>query len=550
MNERLEAALELAALGWHVIPVVAGGKRPLVEWRDYQHNKPSTLDISSWWERYPDANLGIILGGGACAVDLDRGGSESLRDAGIELPADAPRVSTPSGGEHIYLRGVVPNKVRILPGVDLRGSSMGFCVAPPSAGNNGVRYAWVRGITSLDDLPSAPPALLALLNKEKPKEGLYAPDQPEWVAGLLTNGSPEGSRNADGARLAGYLYRALPSDIARACLFAWNDKNTPPLDRHEVETIAQSISRRAVADRTLPLVSQQEMRQETQRKSDARTVGAILGDLAKTVHVPTEFIQTPYESLNNLLFGGLTRQEYVLLGGRPSVGKTALGLQIAKVAAEAGRRVLLATLEMSSQQLASRLAVLWSGLSAGTVRRAGLSGPDLEAFNAAAQQMSSLPIVIESGLQAAEEIYSYVEQDKEDGYGFDLVVVDYLQCVKPMVGHRGGDRRVDVDSVSATLKKIPRQLSVPLIAISELARREGEPTIHELKESGRLEYDADIIVLLHREKFDRRVKVTVGKARDAQVGAFHLFYDGNRFSFSENDTLAPAGKPAEYEQPF
>jgi KaiC/GvpD/RAD55 family RecA-like ATPase len=549
MNERLEAALELAALGWHVIPVVAGGKRPLVEWRDYQHNKPSTLDISSWWERYPDANLGIILGGGACAVDLDRGGSESLRDAGIELPADAPRVSTPSGGEHIYLRGVVPNKVRILPGVDLRGSSMGFCVAPPSTGSNGLPYSWVRGITSPDDLPGAPPALLALLSKEK--EGLYAPEsKPEWVAELLSNGSAEGNRNADGARLAGYLFRALPTDIARACLFAWNDKNTPPLDRHEVETIAQSISRRAVADRTLPLVSREEMRQETQRKSDARTVGAILGDLAKTVHVPTEFVATPYESLNNLLFGGVTRQEYVLLGGRPSVGKTALGLQMAKVAAEAGKRVLLATFEMSAEQLAARLAVLWSGLPAGVVRRAGLSGGDLAAFTAAAQQMTSLPIVIESGLQAAEEVYSYVEQDKEDGYGFDLVIVDYLQCVRPLVSHRAGDRRMDVDSVSATLKKIPRQLNVPLIAISELARREGEPTIHELKESGRLEYDADIIVLLHREKFDRRVKLTVGKARDAQVGSLHLFYDGSRFSFSENDTLAPTGKPAEYEQPF
>jgi replicative DNA helicase len=109
---------------------------------------------------------------------------------------------------------------------------------------------------------------------------------------------------------------------------------------------------------------------------------------------------------------------------------------------------------------------------------------------------------------------------------------------------------VDVDSVSASLKKIPRQLSVPLIAISELSRGGDEPTIHALKESGRLEYDADIIVLLHREKFDRRIKVTVGKARDAQVGTFHLFYDGNRFSFSENDTLAPVGQKAEYVQPF
>jgi KaiC/GvpD/RAD55 family RecA-like ATPase len=548
-NERLEAALALAALGCHVIPVMAGGKKPLVEWKQYQSSKPSDLDLRVWWESWPDANVGIVLGRGTFAVDLDRGGRESLDGAGIHLPGDAPRVATPSGGEHIYLRGVVSDKVRVLPGVDIRG--VGYCAAPPSTGHNGVRYSWIRGITSLDDLPSAPPALLALLTEKPAKEGLYAPEsKPEWVAELLSNGSAEGNRNADGARLAGYLFRALPTDIARACLFAWNDKNTPPLDRQEVETIAASIQRRAVADRTLPLVSQQEMRQETQRKSDARTVGAILGDLAKTVHVPTEFIQTPYESLNNLLFGGVTRQEYVLLGGRPSVGKTALGLQMAKVAAEAGRRVLLVTLEMSAQQLAARLAVLWSGLPAGVVRRAGLSGENLSAFTAAAQQMTSLPIVIESGLQAAEEIYSYVEQDKEDGYGFDLVVVDYLQCVKPMVGHRGGDRRVDVDSVSATLKKIPRQLSVPLIAISELARREGEPTIHELKESGRLEYDADIIVLLHREKFDRRVKVTVGKARDAQVGAFHLFYDGNRFSFSEQDTMVPVGQKAEYEQPF
>ncbi len=540
-NLILAHARLLAAKGCHVIPVEAHGKKPLVEWKKYQVEKPTDLDLQIWWERDPDANVGIILGRGGFAVDVDRGGDQSLRDAEVVLP-DAPTVRTPSGGYHVYLAGSVPDKVGLVPGVDIRG--VGFCVAPPSTGADGSVYAWERTLESYDRLPRAPSSLLALLTGEGKTDGLYAPDSPGWVTQLLTDGSGQGTRNADGTRLAGYLYRQHPPDIAKALLHLWNTRNTPPLLDREIETIAASIARRTIGEASLSLVSPDDLRRETLAKSDARTVSSILGDLSQTIHVPTRFIETPYPSLNSLLFGGLTRSEYVLMGGRPSVGKTAMGLQCAKVAAESGHRVLIVTLEMSSSQLSTRLAVLWSGLSAGTVRRGGLSGSDLDKFRLAAQEIERLDITIESGLTAAEEIHALVSRSPVP---FDLVILDYLQCLRPLVPHRQGDRRHEVDHASAVLKRIPRQLNVPLIAISSLARGIGAPRMQELKESGGLEYDADIIVLLHREKFDRRIQVTVDKARDAQVGVFHLFYDGNRFSFSETDTLLPEG---EYEKPF
>jgi hypothetical protein len=542
LNVLLDAALELAALGCHVIPVEPRGKKPLVEWKKYQTEKPTDLDLRVWWEATADANVGIILGRGTLAVDVDRGGDQSLRDHGIEFPADAPTVRTPSGGYHKYLSGDVPDKVGLLPGVDLRG--VGFCVAPPSVGNDGSPYTWETRITDLRSLPAVPASLLALLTKEDTSDGLYAPDSPGWVTELLTAGSGQGTRNADGTRLAGYLYRQHPPDIAKALLHLWNTRNTPPLPDREIEAIAASIARRTVGEQSLSLVSPDNLRREALAKSDARVVGSILGDLGKTIHVPTRFIETPYPSLNTLLFGGLTRSEYVLMGGRPSVGKTAMGLQFAKVAAELGHRVLIVTLEMSSAQLGARLAVLWSGLPAGTVRRGGLSGPDLDKFRVATEEIQRLDIVIESGLTAAEEIHSLVAKSPVP---YDLVIIDYLQCLRPLVPNRQGDRRHEVDHASAVLKRIPRQLNVPLIAVSSLARGIGAPRMQELKESGGLEYDADVIILLHREKFDRRIQVTVDKARDAQVGVFHLFYDGNRFSFSETDTLLPEG---EYEKPF
>ncbi len=330
----------------------------------------------------------------------------------------------------------------------------------------------------------------------------------------------------------------------------WAERCTPPLGGREVDTIANSISRRATAERFLPSISAEELKADTEAKSSSQPVGQILGEIGQQIHVPTQFVSTPFQTLNDLLYGGMIREEYLILGGRPGVGKTAFVLQYARHAARVGIRTLVVTLEMSPRQLASRLAVIGSGVSAGDIRRGGLSGEELDRFQRAVLEMQQLPIVIEAGLRSAEQMYSLVEQARDSGEPYGLMILDYLQCLRPLVPNPKGERRLEIDVSSSVLKSIPRRLGCPMIAVSSLSRNIGEPSMQELKESGNLEYDADIVLLLHGEKFDRRVKATVAKARDAQIGVFDLYYDGTTYTFSESAPGQPAGTRTEYKEPF
>ena len=180
-NKFLRAALDYHKMGYHVIPVEPNGKRPLVQWKDFMTVKPTLGQIKTWWMRTPNANVAIVLGQNRFAVDLD-GGAEAeklLADAGIELPADAPRSKT-GGGNHVFLSAPTPQPDRIgllkaaeplagaLPTpkgklrhaqIDIRG--LGIIIAAPSVHPSGAVYTWLTPLTATP--PMASDALLELI---------------------------------------------------------------------------------------------------------------------------------------------------------------------------------------------------------------------------------------------------------------------------------------------------------------------------------------------------------------------------------------------------
>lgn len=148
-----EAALGYLSLGWSVVPMLPRGKRPIIRWTPFQQRRPSPGDVEQWFERWPDANVGIVTGqvSGLLVLDVDagHGGPESLADLEREFGRLEPTLEslTGGGGRHLYFRHfgeTVANRVGFREGLDLRGDG-GVVVAPPSIHPNGKPYRWREG---------------------------------------------------------------------------------------------------------------------------------------------------------------------------------------------------------------------------------------------------------------------------------------------------------------------------------------------------------------------------------------------------------------------
>jgi hypothetical protein len=247
------AARTYLSMGLHPIPCAPRSKRPVVEWRHYQEAPPLPDEIDAWWERWPDANVALVLGRGTFAVDLDGGhdAERLLADRGVFLPG-APRSKT-ANGFHVFLSapGPVPDRVGLLsvngrkPQVDIRG--VGIVVAPPSIHPSGVPYEWHVPLTL--PFPPAPPRLLELIQADG--GGAYQPGWPGdgWVAKAL-RGVGEGERDATCTRLAGYfLGRGLePAPVEDILAATFAVACTTPFPPEDVRKCVRSIARKHAAD--------------------------------------------------------------------------------------------------------------------------------------------------------------------------------------------------------------------------------------------------------------------------------------------------------------
>jgi len=231
-----------------VLPLRPRDKRPLIQWENLQAERPSESDVTEWFQRWPDANIGIVTGeiSNLIVLDVDpkHGGDislERLEHRFRPLSATVEAV-TGGGGRHLYFAhpgGLTRNRAGLAQGIDLRGDG-GYIVAPPSIHPSGRPYEWVPG-HGPDEITLAPLPRWLIVPIRGPRIGRSLFD---WRR-LVREGVDEGQRNSTIASLTGHLlWHGVDPDVALELLLAWNRvRCRPPLDDAEVARVVASITR-------------------------------------------------------------------------------------------------------------------------------------------------------------------------------------------------------------------------------------------------------------------------------------------------------------------
>ncbi|MCA9353345.1 replicative DNA helicase [Candidatus Nomurabacteria bacterium] len=256
-------------------------------------------------------------------------------------------------------------------------------------------------------------------------------------------------------------------------------------------------------------------------------------------------IPTGFKELDNML-AGLQRSDLVILAARPSVGKTTLALDIARqTSIHFGSAVGVFSLEMSASQLTQRMLAAESQVSAWNLRTGNISSDkDFQIIGEALDRLAKAKIYIDD--MAANNIVSMRSTARrwKSEHGLDLIIVDYLQLMASTKDH---DSMVNqVTEISRSLKQLARELNVPVLALSQLSRavesRGGKPRLSDLRDSGSIEQDADVVMFLHREdKYKDEsektniVQVLIEKHRNGPTGVVNLFFDQKKTTYLSID---------------
>lgn len=227
------------------------------------------------------------------------------------------------------------------------------------------------------------------------------------------------------------------------------------------------------------------------------------------------------------IIGGWQASDLVIIAARPSVGKTALAISTGKEAAERhGKRVAIFSLEMSAQSIGTRLLAAFSGVGVQSILRGRVQGADWIRLAAGVSKMKRADIVIDdTPTIAPAELRSRARQMAQSG-GLDLVIVDYLQLMVSDRTTKDANRVVEVSEISRSLKALARELNVPVLALSQLNRssehrEDGEPRLSDLRDSGAIEQDADLVLMLWRPS-EHAVRMKVAKHRNGPTGELDL----------------------------
>lgn len=257
-------------------------------------------------------------------------------------------------------------------------------------------------------------------------------------------------------------------------------------------------------------------------------------------------VPTGFASLDHKL-AGLQASDLIVLGARPSMGKTALALNIARHAAVKSRvSVGIFSLEMSKEQLVDRLLAMEAGVDSWKLRTGHLAEADFPKLAGAMDTLAGAKIYVDDNASISVMEMRARARRLQVETGLDLLVVDYLQL---MEGNRGGhsvDNRVqEISEISRSLKALARELRIPVLAVSQLSRlvesRPGNiPQLSDLRESGSIEQDADVVLFLYRDEYYNKdtekqhvADVLIKKHRNGPTGEVELFFSADRQKFTD-----------------
>jgi replicative DNA helicase len=279
----------------------------------------------------------------------------------------------------------------------------------------------------------------------------------------------------------------------------------------------------------------------------------------------------------DIKMGGLQPSDLIIIAGRPGMGKTALATNIAYNIAKAHRAEVQAdgtmksvnggivgffSCEMSAEQLATRILAEQTSIASSSIRRGGITEADFEKIRNYSIELQSLPLYVdETGGLSISQLTARARRLKRQK-GLDLVVVDYIQLLQGS-GKRGNDNRVqEVTEITTSLKALAKELNVPVIALSQLSRQvesrdDKRPQLSDLRESGSIEQDADVVMFVFREEYylankeprigtpeyekwqldmslvHGKAEVIIGKQRHGPTGTVELSFEGQFTRFSD-----------------
>ena len=260
-------------------------------------------------------------------------------------------------------------------------------------------------------------------------------------------------------------------------------------------------------------------------------------------------IPTGYKDLDNTL-AGFQRSDLIILAARPSMGKTALALNFAhNIAVQSHQPVLIFSLEMSKEQLVDRLLAMESGVDAWALRTGNLTDADFEKIGQAMGTLSEAQIYIDDspGITVSDLRTKARREAHQRELG--LIIVDYLQLMSggSRYGNEG-NRVQEISEISRGLKGVARELNVPVLALSQLSRSVESrspqiPQLADLRESGSIEQDADVVAFIYREEWynpetDRKklADILIKKHRNGPTGGVELYFDNEKQRFRSVDS--------------
>ncbi|HKU17990.1 MAG TPA: replicative DNA helicase [Candidatus Saccharimonadales bacterium] len=303
------------------------------------------------------------------------------------------------------------------------------------------------------------------------------------------------------------------------------------------------------AEQRLFQVSQQHVKQsivslETILADSFDRLDELHKDKGKIRGVPTGF-----RDLDNVL-AGLQRSDLFILAARPSMGKTALVLNLAhNVAIQAKEPVLFFSLEMSKEQLVDRLLSMESGVDAWALRTGNLTDADFEKIGQAMGTLSEAKIYIDDTPGITVSDLRTKARREAHQHGLGLIIVDYLQLMSGGGKFGSSDNRVqEISEISRGLKGVARELNVPLIALSQLSRSVESrspqiPQLADLRESGSIEQDADVVAFIYREDYynpatenKNITTILIKKHRNGPTDNVDLYFERDKQRFRSLDT--------------
>ncbi|MEZ3487933.1 MAG: replicative DNA helicase [Lachnospiraceae bacterium] len=264
----------------------------------------------------------------------------------------------------------------------------------------------------------------------------------------------------------------------------------------------------------------------------SKTKGTVTG-------IPTGFIDLDYK------LSGLQPSDLVLIAARPSMGKTAFVLNIAQyIAFKKEKSVAVFSLEMSKEQLVNRLFSLESQVDAQAIRTGNMKDSDWEKLIEGAGVIGKSRLIIDDtpGISISE-LRSKCRKYKLE-HGLDIVIIDYLQLMTGSVGRSSESRQQEISEISRSLKGLARELNVPVVALSQLSRAveqrpDKRPMLSDLRESGAIEQDADVVMFIYRDEyynkdseFKKQAEIIIAKQRNGPVGTVNLAWLGEYTKFA------------------